>query len=282
MGRLIVHWSPLHGQARTTASMCAVALGMHSITGGKICLTSTQYNMSDLEGMFDNRQSAERKQLLYKAAGLNALVTNIKRTALSSEDVEDCAMSTLVPDIDLFPGIEFSKGISNTNETDELVYQIITNYIKPCYDWTFVDLAAGGGTQSMRFVQAADVVVVTLSQNKAVWDSYCREYPSILNKENVFYLLGGAKPDSVCSVHNLARTLQKKTGKTCTVGMILDNVGYMDAVSEGSVPSFFMLNSKVARREENEDFIRESLRTAGVLRDFTYSGRSSRKRGKVR
>ena len=269
MGKLIVHWSPLHGQARTTSSMGAVALAMNRVTGGRVCITNTQHDdKADLEGMFNSRMSEENKQLLYQAAGLNALISNIKRDKLTAEDVEGSTMPTPIKNVELLPGVRLEGSISAEDETDRLIYKILTEAVRDTYDWTFVDLAAGNVPLSKRLMKAADIVVVTLSQNRAMWDMFFDQYEEVAERENVFYLIGGHKSDSVYSAKNFSRMYQAYGTRLKTTGIVPDCVGYMDAISEGLVPSFFMMNRRAARKEENGEFIEECVNTATKLKTF--------------
>lgn len=270
MGKLIVHWSPLHGQARTTASMGAVALAMNHITGERVCLTNTQYGLSDLEGMFDNRMTADKKQVIYQAAGLNALITNIKRDRLTKEDVKASVMPTLIKNVDLLPGVELRTRMSVDNETDMIIYKILTDTVKNCYDWTFVDLAAGYVPQSKDLIDAADIVVVTLSQNKAMWEMFFEKYKHIAEKDNVFFLIGGHNQKSTYNYKNFAKLYQDYNVNQKKVGVVPECIGYMDAISEGSVSNFFVMNRKVTKKDENFEFIQECVNTATKLKAFAY------------
>lgn len=271
MGRLIVHWSPLHGQAKTTSSMSAIALAMNHTSGESVCITTTQYGMSDLEGMFDNRMSTEKKKLVYQASGLNALIANIKRDRLTREDVEGSTMLTPFKNVEMLPGIELNKSLIPVEEMDQLIYKILTGVVKECYDWVFVDLAAGQSSQSMKFIEAADIVVVTLSQNSATWERYFEQYEEIADKKNVFYLIGGHLADSKHNLKNFARMYQDYGVNIKKVGGVPENVGYMDAISDGTVPGFFMMNSKATKNDENGDFISECTSSAIKLRTFARS-----------
>lgn len=268
MGRLVVHWSPFHGQAKTTSSMSAVAMAMSHISNDRVCVSHTQYGMADLEGMFDSRPTIERKSLLYQAAGLNALIANIKRDRLTKEDVEGCTIGTMMKNVDLLPGIEVKEIYADHEETDLLVYKIFTESVKNCYDWVFVDLAAGNRKQSIKFMDAADVIVVTLSQNVATWEMFFEQYPEIATRPNVFYLIGGHKEESSFSSKNFSRMYQQYGTRLKSTGVVPDCVGYMDAISEGHVSHFFVMNVKASKREENSEFMRECMETAMKLRTF--------------
>lgn len=266
MGRLIVHWSPLHGQAKTTASMGAVALAMNQITKDRVCVTHTQFGMSDLEGMFDNRPGDDRKAVLYQAAGLNALITDIKRNRLTDDDVNSCAVGTVCKNVDLIPGIEVKDMQTVGEEMNLLVFKIITDAVKSYYDWTFVDLAAGNNPQSKKFMDAADIIVITLSQNCTMWDNLFECYPELVKQENVFFLFGGHKKESSYNSRNFARIFRSHGIETKRVGLVPDCTGYMDAISDGLVPEFFAKFSKKSSASEEKRFIEECCETAVKLK----------------
>ena len=251
--------------------MGAVALAMNHMTGGRVCITSTQYDdMSELEGMFNNRMSEENKQLLYQAAGLSALITNIKRDRLTTDDVEGSTMPTAVKNVELLPGIRMGETSSRAEEMDYLIYKILTEAVKDCYDWTFVDLAAGDNALSRKLMDAADVVVVTLSQSRFMWAMFFDQYGDIAEKENIFYLIGGHKADSSYSAKNFSRIFRKRGTRLRRIGIVPDCVGYMDSITDGLAASFFMMNSGAAKNDENGDFIKECLKTAEKVREFVH------------
>ena len=267
MGKLIVHWSPLHGQGKTTASMGAIALAMSLMAfGERICVTHTQDDMSDLEGMFDNRPSQEQKKILYQVAGWNALIKNIKREKLTPTAIEDCTIETTIKNLALLVGIEKEESSTNTDEIDDLVYKIMIEHIKTYYDWTFVDLAAGKNQLSKKFMEVADFIVVTLSQNCGIWDLFFEQYSDIAQKKNVFYLFGGYRQESIYHRKNFAMIYQKQGVKQNRIGVVPDNVGYMDAIANGTIGDFFVENMKAKKKEENVDFIQECQATARKIR----------------
>ena len=185
--------------------MGAIAMAMSYVTGERVCVTHTQHGMDDLEGMFDNRMAAERKEVLYKAAGLNALITNIKQGNQKKDDVEGAATPTTVKAVDFLAGVEAGGAADDSREPDRLIYKIIVDAVKGCYDWTFVDLAAGDNPQSRKFMEAADIIIVTLSQNRATWEMFFRCYGDIAKTGKAFYVLGGHKAESSYNVKNFSR-----------------------------------------------------------------------------
>lgn len=267
MGRLIVHWSPLHGQCKTTASMSALAYSLCKQTGERVCVTHTQHGFSDLEGMLDGRRDVKQRDVIYSASGLNALITNMKRGPLNKKIVENCAIATRDSNFFFLPGLEV-KEYDSVADVTELVKRFIPETVKDTFDWTFVDLASGRNPISTYFISVADVVVVTLSQNVAVWERFFEEYPEIAQKNNVFYLIGGHCKDSAYNVKNFVRNYKAKGLSNSRAGVVPFSESYMDAISDGLVQAYFELNAEATKGDEDGTFILSCIESAEKFKAF--------------
>jgi len=272
MGKLIAFWSPLHGQTKTTASMAAVAMAMSNLTRESVVVFHTQTDLADLEGMFDRRRNEELRQKIYEGCGLNALLLDFKRTALTPELVRDASLPTSLGNLSFLPGIETNKGFIGGGEHNEIVYSMAVRDIPASYDWAFVDLCSGfNNTLSRKILEAADVVVVTFSQNVAMWDKFMdSEDSDFFDERKVFYLIGGHSYQSSFSIKNFRR--MKHIDKTHS-GDVPFSVGYMDAISNGMVDTFYLENERAIKSDENADFMKECRICASKIRDIAYSGK---------
>lgn len=264
MGKLIVFWSPWHGQARVTASMGATAIMMQELTGEKVIMTHTQFGMADLEGCFDARRSDTKRRMLYDGAGLQALILNFKQNKLTKEQVERCAMPMLQEGLYLLPGVEQSQDLTADEDMEKILETILIRAVVPTYDWTFVDLASGGNRLSRRLMEQADLVVVALSQNTATWSAFLKEWGSLAAKTNIFYVLGGYKKESKYTIKRFQRMFHAYTASN-RCGIIPDCTDYMDALSEGQAGAFFLMNRQVKKRERNFEFMQECKETVQKL-----------------
>lgn len=267
MGKIIAFWSPWHGQTRTTASMAAVAMAMNDISGDSVAMFHTQARMADLEGMFNNRLDKEKKVKLYEGVGLNSLLLEFKQSELNKEIIERASLPTMMDDVVFFPGLEMDNEMAKMGDVREILYTIATRDIPKAFDWTFIDLPSGDDTLSEEIMEVADVVVVTLSQNLAGWGQYFEEYAKLIKNENVFYIIGGHKEESSYGIRNFRR-IQHVDKKKC--GVVPDCVGYMDAISNGRVASFYLMNEKASKNDENGLFIQECKDAAQKIRDMAY------------
>lgn len=267
MGKLIAFWSPWHGQAKTTASMAAVAMALSNVTGDTVAMFHTQSGLADLEGMFDNRMGYDKRIQLYEGAGLNSLLLDFKRTELTKELVQRSALPTAIDRLVFLPGLEMDETLAKMDDVREILYTIAVRDIPNAFDWTFVDLSSGNNQLSTNIIEKADVVVVTMSQNVATWDVLFDEHEELTEKPNTFFLIGGHRKESSYGIRNFRRMkhISKKNS-----GVIPDSIGYMDDISKGAVASFYLKNEKAGKNDENGNFIQEAKDVAMKIRALAY------------
>lgn len=254
MGKLVVFWSPWHGQAKVTASMAAVAASMQKITKERVVVTHSQFNMADLEGMF-NRLDYSRRNVYYDTIGLSGLILRFMQRPVTRDDIDQC--SVLLPFTDglyLLPGSSKNTDAIRGTDTEDIIEKLLTAKIPEGFGWTFVDTASGNNALSERLIDAADVVVIVLSQNAATWDGLFEKNKERMKKGNLFFLLGGYEPLSKYSVQAFIREHSPYANRKNT-GVIPQSVGYMDAVSSGSVMRFFAANANAKKADENAEFM---------------------------
>lgn len=267
MGKIIAFWSPWHGQTKTTASMAAIAMAMNDISGDSVAMFHTQSRMADLEGMFNNRLDKEKRVMLYEGAGLNSLLLEFKRTELTRASIERAALPTALDGVVFLPGLEMDNEMAKMEDVREILYTLAVRDIPKAFDWTFIDLSSGNDMLSEKIMERADVVVVTLSQNLAVWKQYFDTYAKYVKNEKVFYVIGGHKQDSSYGIRNLRR-IQHIDKKQSAV--VPDCVGYMDAISNGRVAAFYLMNENSTKDDENAIFISEVRGAADKIRGMVY------------
>jgi len=269
MGKLIAFWSPFEGQAKTTASMAAVAMAMNNLTKDSVVAFHTKTNMTDLEGMFDRRRNPELRQKIYEGCGLNALLLDFKRTALTPEMVNDASLPTALDNFSFLPGMEANEYSVNLAETNDIFYSMAVRDIPVSFDWAFVDLGSGlEKPLTKKILESADVVVVTLSQNAAQWNDFMMSGVVDFVEENKrFYLIGGHYQESSYCLKNFRR--MKHVDKTRS-GCVPFSVGYMDAISDGMVDTFYLMNERATKNEENAVFMKECILCAEKIRTIAY------------
>lgn len=271
MGKLVVFWSPWHGQAKVTANMSAVASLLNYDINERVIMSHSQFNMADLEGMFNFRMRDERRKTIYGNAGLSALILRVKQSWLTEEVVEECLMPVAsTTGLYLLPGTEENVDVLKGSDTEELVYALLGRDIKAHYEWVFVDASAGNNPLSMKLLKAADVAVINLSQNIATWDKFMDDYPELATMKNALFVVGGYDDDSRYNKRNLVRMYESLSNNN--VGVVPYNTGYMDAISEGAVARFIFANEGVKKGEENYEFIAECRRISNMIQGIARKG----------
>lgn len=264
MGKLIVFWSPWHGQAKVTASMGAVGVQLNRISGQRVVLTHSQFDMADLEGMF-NRLDEEKRKLLYMNSGLSAAILRFKQSKMTKNAIEQCMVPLTSTGLYLLPGTEQSAMVAQETEIMSIVQTLLVKNVPEHYDWTLVDALSGNNPLSLKLLEAADVIVVTLSQNTATWEGYFNGTTPFGGKDNVFYLLGGY---DASSVNNLKKFSHLYHIPEAQIGGIPYCSGYMDAISAGTAAQFIYMNENAKKRDENYIFVSESRRVAEKIKLF--------------
>lgn len=265
MGNLIVFWSPWHGQAKVTASMGALGVQLNRVSGESVVMTHSQFDMADLEGMF-NRLDEDKRKLLYMNSGLSAAIMRFKQQKLTAEMIGQCMVPLTSTGLFLLPGTEQSAAVAQETEISAIVHTLLARDIPGYYDWTLVDVLSGNNPLSLQLIDAADVVVVTLSQNTATWEKHFENQSGISGRENIFYLLGGYDPFSKNSVKKYSRAYGIPEER---VGVVPYCVGYMDAISAGTAAQFHFFNESAKKKDENYLFVKECRKTAEKIKAFT-------------
>ncbi len=271
MGKLVVFWSPWHGQAKVTANMSAIACLLNHDTNERVIMSHSQFNMADLEGMFNYRMEEERRKTIYDNSGLSALILRVKQSWLTEDIIEECLMPVAqTTGLYLLPGTEEHVDVLKESDTEELVYALLGRDIKEHYEWVFVDASAGNNKLSKRLLAAADVAVINLSQNIATWDKFMEEYPDIAAMKNAVFVVGGYDDDSKYNKRNLVRMYQNLSADN--VGAVPYNTGYLDAITEGAVAKYVFANEGVKKGEENYEFITECRALGSKIQSIARKG----------
>lgn len=273
MGKLVVFWSPLHGQACVTASMSAVALALgEKHPEETILLTHTQRGMADLEGMLNMRMAKEYSQKVYNAAGLTALMLNAKQREVDESVVRSCAHAVRgAKNVFLMPGMEQDASLLDERETEELIKVLVSDKLPMAYDWVFVDIASGGNALSSTLMERADIVVITLSQNIVVWEFAFTKMEELPADKKIFFLFGGYHSGSKYNTRNFCLSCRAANIKK-NVGIVPHCTGYMDAVSEGSAAWYYYINREADKRDNTYEFMHELRETAEKLISFAQEG----------
>lgn len=259
MGKLVTFWSPYIGQAKVTSALCAVAgaMGMQ-YPELEVAISHTKTESMELEERLDYRFGMEGKKELYEKSGVSALALNYMQAVLTSEKIRRCAIPLFMKSLYLFPGGK--RGMQ-----EELVFRIMTENLVREFAVVLLDLENGKNEKSLRFMNAADAVVVVLPQHPDYWEVFFREEAELLAGKKFYIMIGDYLGNSRYSMNYFGKRKEYR-GKERLIGGIPVNYGYRDAMIEGRTLEFFLRNQKVESKEENYEFIVQTKKAAEYIK----------------
>ncbi len=246
----VVFWSPVAGKTGATASLMAAALLAVYKYEKKVFLTQTHYGSSDLENRLFGR---EPKKELLQDIGMDAIFRlirtgNMKQGESAHNFLKDYILSIGKGGLHLLPGT--LKGYREALEEEMVTYlPIVYQCLNDSYDMMFTDTAHGCNPVSAMLWEEADVLVVTLSQNKDMIEK-CLSHYQFPRKKTVF-LIGGYQRDSIMNSKNLEKTYKELKGKLYTVPY---QTAFMDAISESRCQEMFLKNLTLRNKADKGEF----------------------------
>lgn len=233
----IAFWSNMHGQAATTANAVAASCIISQKTSYKTLVAQNHVELNALERyLLREREQAAIRMLDFTNQGVDALVRLYKNGRLRPEMIPDYTWSLMKNHgLDLLFGSEKRENLYAENQ--DLLLSIF-QYARESYDLIILDLHSGlHETNSRRFLEASDVIVYCLCQNRSLLDDFRRtldENPALKEKRSA-YVISRYESSASLTVGNLSREygLDSKL-----VFPIPYHVGFMDACNNGRVFDF--------------------------------------------
>lgn len=257
----ITFWSPVHGQAKTTSNMIAIAIFSTILYEQNNMIMQTNFNFNNLELPLVGTHTKVVGEYFNGDIGIDALSRSIKSEPLNKEVIHNCSISMLNQGLNLLPG---TTKLNREHYEDKLIPVLpgILRSIEENYDIIFIDTNSGMSDEiTKRVIQMSDIVVVNLCQSKAVLEEYFNNNPFEEINNKLFYLLGNYDKKSKYSVTNIKR-IYKNFIKN-NIAVIPYYTKYMDSISSGNAISFMESCLENDKTEENK-FFTESIKKASV------------------
>lgn len=264
MGKLIVSWSPVHGQSATTANTVALSSMFALDHPYRSLLTHTQLTFSTLESLY----AQGKRATTFDDAGMEALERLVKSKLLKSDAVADYTDTIYKNRLDLLFGNQ--KEREDPQESDHILRSIL-HVAKNFYDVLWVDAHSGVYNQTTRtLLNDADLVLVNLPQNRYVIERFFsgEDFPEELKDKPYVVLISMYDEKASYSIRNIRRSNKVKV----PMFPIPYATGYRDAANQQSVTEFFGRSTKVRKGDSSYPFI-DSLREVNnfVLKEFGYT-----------
>lgn len=247
----IVFWSPVPGQGHVTSSLLALATYFATAKRCKVNVISTNYGNHGIQTPFVGYQKDE--VLMHSAShfGMDALFRAAKGDRLTKEAIEDAAIS-LSEKLSIFPMATSASRSVLMNTLAETYEKIVQSMSIHC-DYVFIDTQGGASAINQKILASADVIVVCLNQNRATINSYFEQFD--FKSKRVFILLTDYDRDQAVSMKNIRK--RYKTLSSANSAVIPHCSGFSDALNEGKLFPWMVVNKGCTQKDVNYPFIKE-------------------------
>ena len=247
----IAFWSPMHGTG-ATANLMALMLAIAEDSDRSVLLTQTHYCMNDLEGPLVSGLKGADREDYFTDMGIDAVIKYYKSGMLSKEILESCA-TEITDRISLLAGTRQCSRTAFENGMVSRIVERIFDASEEFYDWVVIDTNSGFSQTSTSILKDADIVVVTLRQNRALLDELFRNEEFLgIDNDRVFYIFGSYDPDSKYTLSNL-KHIYRNISSANSAGLP-HCTGYMDALCDRRAADYIRSGLNDPERSDREFF----------------------------
>ena len=247
MGKTIVSWSPVHGQAATTSNVVALAAHFALTYTHQSLITHTQLTYSTLESLFGKEMTTSRGF----DSGIEALERLAKSNYLKADAVRDYTETVYKGRLDLLGGTQ-----NQSLETPQLL-EVLLKVTEDAYDLVWVDAHSGTRSNtSKRLLKKADLVIVNLPQNRYVIEQFFsgEGFPPELREKEIIILISQYDKNVKPGISRI----KSKYSKKYPVLPVNYSSKFKDASNTFSITELFYRVANSNKGLEIQDFI-ESL-----------------------
>ncbi|MGF9975487.1 hypothetical protein [Viridibacillus arvi] len=260
MGKTIVSWSPIHGQGATTTNTVSLASVFSIEYQVRSLLTHTQLTYSSMESLLGK----DLRGAGFEQTGIQALERLYKSKLLKAEAVEDYTETIYRNRLDMLGG--------SSKATDKGLLEDVLAVTKHVYDTVWIDAHSGvRNFTTVSLLEAADVVLVNLPQNRFVLDDFFNgDYlPEEVKNKKIIILLSIYDSDSTFSI----RKIKRKYNIKCPIFPIPYSYHLKDASNQQKVSDFFLRQVGLGKKSPSHEFI-QSLQdvTLHIAKELEFIG----------
>lgn len=246
-------WSPVSGQAGTTAGMIGVAVRIAACSGNKCILVDCHYQNQRISDYLHKKQYRELGQ--YQGAlGLDALFRYGKTNEINAEQLRSAAVSFMQEQLFLITGTRKNNEkvfYQELHECTNLLMQAAGQF----GGYVFFDLEAGNRRETLCVLEHMDQVVVCLPQNPMVIQEYFQKYSLPLSK--TYFLLGNYHRDSRFNKNNLKNHF--RGFHSYNLGTMSFCSRYGDALCQGEGLRYLLRNINTEKAWRRETILMQEL-----------------------
>lgn len=260
----VAFWSNTRGRSCVTSNLACISVlsTLSSSDQRRTIVLENHQNILNLGNALFSQQSKQevRENKSYQVEhGLSRLLHSIEKGEKLSED-------TIFRYAENFLGKKlFYLPAGSIRNQEMLEYRLerecirTIQFLEQFGDLVLIDTAAAPLASSRKILRQADLIVVSLSQNRQMLDHFFRNYSDIQKK--AFYLIGNYDEDSEMTRGAVLKRYQIPGSR---LGVIPHNVQFSDALSDGELIPFLLKNYYCREFDRNYHFM-ASAKEAAVL-----------------
>lgn len=254
----VAFWSPMHGTG-TTSNMLALAVSAAVRFNSSLLVTQTHYSMNNLESPLLGKKNRVQEEC-FLDDGMDAAIRSFKAGIMSGETIESHAIR-LLPKLSLLTGTRQSSRQTYEEGTRRKIIRHILSIAEDYYSRIYIDTNSGYSPQSFEILEGADVIVISLRQNRdmieELFQNSCFEG---LKSKKLFYVFGDYDAYSKYNLSNMKHLYREFTSQN--LAGIPRNSEFMDAISDRKVLNFISEGVESADADEADGFFTQLLKTA--------------------
>lgn len=258
----IAFWSEEDG-CGTTSGMAAVASVCSDVWRMKTILMQSSNQQGDLcqklGAGIENVSAVQEEKMHYGQDGWEALYVLAQNQKLAAARLAEGMVPIVRGRMYYLPQGEYKKREKYPEAVKKGMRQVV-HAAERMADLAFVDCGSGRDEMSELLLSQADVVVVSISQERQNLDAYFQNRH--IFRGNVVYLVNQYHQESIYNKKNLNRLFRLREEE---LGVIPNNPVFRHACAKGKVERFIRRHTHCSTSDYQYDFMQELVRTAGII-----------------
>lgn len=254
----IAFWSNVKHQSGVTSSVVLLSALWVELFVEEVAVTSNHFCSGGLEkrlyGGFDYEEKAARRAYSYMIGEpeyFRMLYSGKIQTALWLND--SLRFVPMEGESEELFAIEGLNSINRTMQKNEYV---------------MIDTACGFGLSSQKILDEAEVTVIVFPPRRECVDAFFQSETKL--QRNSFFILGNYRAEASCRPSYLTRKYSIPKER---IGVIPYNLGFEQAMRDGSTIAYITRNMNCSKRNNSYRFIQYATKTVESLREYVINRR---------
>lgn len=260
----IAFWSPVRTSPGVTTNMACMA-GIGAMSGAnRTILLENHYaarNIADIVMPVEQNNTLREQANYYGKYGLEYVLKQIYSGRNGIDVIHQSAVSLLYERLMYLPQ-SYIVNREVFNYDFGLVREELFRCLEETADYVFVDTETNCNLSTSAILSEADLVVVTLRQDRKMLDDFFQDHASL--REKAVYLIAAYEKDMELDLRRICYDYQISRDR---IGAVPLNLELVSAAAQGRLLQFLSMNYYKTSGRENDYFMRQVKKAVIMLRD---------------